>query len=207
MVFTIKMENDKSLIITCKTNIYQKENLVDKIQILCPQFYEGIDLSKFTAVIKYVDPVNVPHTEVLNKDDELYKNRLRYTFPIDSEITKLSGNITLRITFTYVDLSEKKQYVLHTGETTLTVLPLTDYYSFIPEESLEVIDQMIGSLDAKIESVKKLAETYDLKKADNITYEKNKLQLTSNGDKIGNAISIIGGGDHEGDTEFEVVEF
>ena len=41
------------------------------------------------------------------------------------------------------------------------------------------------NLEAKIQATEKIAETYDKEKADNITYEDSKIQLTSNGEKIG----------------------
>ena len=73
---------------------------------------------------------------------------------------------------------------------------------------MEFVDQLVGSLTSKIEATEKLAEAYDKNKADNITYEGNKIQLTSNGLKIGDSITIIGGDDPViTDNELEVVEF
>ena len=201
------MDKRKQLIATITSNIYQREKLVDKIQFLIPQEYDELDLSEFTAILKYVDQGNVSHAEILQKDEDLYKDRLRYTLPIDTSLTQFSGDITIRLTFSKTDLENKKQYVLHTGEYVFTVLPMSDYYTFDPDTSLEFVDQLVGNLEAKIEATEKIAEIYDMKKADNITYEESKLQLTSNGQKIGDAITIVGGDTPGGDTEFEVVEF
>ena len=198
-MYTIIMDANKQL--------YQRENLVDKIQILIPQYYQDIDLSDWIAVLKYVDQANIPHAETLTKDSDIYKNRIRFYLPVDTELTKYSGDITIRITLTKIDMNSKTQYVLHTGETTITISPLKDYYSFVPDESLEFVDQLIGNLEAKIEATEKIAEIYDTKKADNITYEDSRLQLTSNGQRIGDAITIVGDDTPGGDTEFEVVEF
>lgn len=201
------MDNHKQLVTTVRQTIYQRENLVDKIQFLFPQKYENFNLSEFTATLKYVDQANVPHSENLQLQEELYKDRLRYFLPLDTSLTKFAGDIEIRITLSKVDLVEKKQYVLHTGTAVISVSPLKDYYAFSADESLEIIDQIVGQLDAKIEAVEKIAETYDMNKADNITYEESKLQLTSNGQKIGDAITIIGGDIPGEDSEFEVVEF
>ena len=207
-LYTIIMNKQKELIVTEKTYLYQRENLADKIQFLIPPEYNGLSLTDFTAVLKYVDQGNVAHAETLTKDDELYKGKIRYTLPIDTSLTRFAGNISIRITFSKVDMDTKKQYVLHTSEITITISPLSDYYSFVPDESLEFVDQLVGTLEAKIDATEKIAETYDKKKADNITYDDNKIQLTSNGEKIGNSITIVSG-DNPGiiDTEFEVVEF
>lgn len=207
-LYTIIMNKQKELIVTEKTYLYQRENLADKIQFLIPPEYNDLSLTDFTAVLKYVDPGNVAHAETLTKDDELYKGKIRYTLPIDTSLTRFAGDISIRITFSKVDMDTKKQYVLHTSEITITISPLSDYYSFVPDESLEFVDQLVGTLEAKIDATEKIAETYDKKKADNITYDDNKIQLTSNGEKIGNSITIVSG-DNPGiiDTEFEVVEF
>lgn len=204
------MNQDKSLTITTKTNIYRKENMVDKLKFLFPEKYQELELADCTATLKYTDTNNVPHAEILQKDEELYKGRLSYSLPVDSDLTKFPGDINLRVTFTKLDMDTQIQYTMHTGEVTIPILPLSDYYNFVPEESLEFVDQMVGTLQAKIEAIEKIAETYDSEKADNISYENDKLQLTSNGFKIGDPVSISGGsGGNPGgsDNEFEVVEF
>ena len=187
------MNQDKSLTITTKTNIYRKENMVDKLKFLFPEKYQELELADCTATLKYTDTNNIPHAEILQKDEELYKGKLAYTLPLDSELTEFPGNINLRVTFTKIDMETQTQYVMHTGEVAITILPLSDYYNFVPEESLEFVDQMVGTLQAKIEAIEKLAETYDKEKADNIVYEDNKLQLTSNGEKIGDVATIATG--------------
>ena len=187
------MNQDKSLTITTKTNIYRKENMVDKLKLLFPETYENLNLAECTATLKYTDINNVPHAEILQKDEELYKGKLSYSLPIDSNLTKLPGDINLRVTFTKLDMDTQTQYTMHTGEVTIPILPLSDYYNFVPEESLEFVDQMVGTLQAKIEAIEKLAEAYDNEKADNIVYEDNKLQLISNGEKIGDPATIATG--------------
>lgn len=164
------MNPDKSLVITKQTNIYRKENMVDKLKFLFPEKYQELELADCTATLKYTDTNNVPHAEILQKDEKLYKGKLAYTLPLDSELTEFPGDINLRVTFTKLDMDTQTQYTMHTGEVTISILPLSDYYNFVPEESLEFVDQMVGTLQAKIEAIEKLAETYDKEKADNIVY-------------------------------------
>ena len=64
-IYTIIMDKHKQLVTTVGQTIYQRENLVDKIQFLFPQKYENFNLSEFTAILKYVDQANVPHSENL----------------------------------------------------------------------------------------------------------------------------------------------
>ena len=87
-MYTILMNSDKSLVCTSRTTLYQRDKLVDKLQILIPQTYEDINLSDFTAVLKYIDQGNEVHSEILIKDEEVYKESyLRYTLPIDTNLT------------------------------------------------------------------------------------------------------------------------
>ena len=202
------MNEQKELIATVKNILYQKEKLVDKIQFLFPQNYNDLKLSECTAILKYLDQSNIPHAEILKKDNELYKNHLRFVLPIDTNLTQFAGDIEIRITFSKFYMEQQKHYVLHTSPIVLTINPLKDYYAFVPDESLEFVDQLVGNLEAKLEATDIIAESYDKEKADNISYEDNKIQLTSNGNKIGDAITIISGGEGgSGGNEFEVVEF
>lgn len=204
------MNKDKSLTITSKTKIYRKENMVDKLKFLFPETYQDLVLSECTATLKYADVHGIPHAEILQKDEELYKGKLSYTLPVDSDLTEYPGDITLRITFSKVDMETETQYVMHTGEVVITIDRLSDYYNFAPDKSLEFVDQLVGSFQAKIEAAEKVADLYDAEKADNITYEDDKLQLTANGKPIGDSVTIVsdGGGESGGNTDdFEVVEF
>lgn len=204
------MNKDKSLTITSKTKIYRKENMVDKLKFLFPEKYQDLVLSECTATLKYADVHGVPHAEILQKDEELYKGKLAYTLPVDSELTEYPGDIALRITFTKLDMETETQYVMHTGEVTITIDRLSDYYNFSPDKSLEFVDQLVGYFQSKIEAAEKVADLYDAEKADNITYADDKLQLTANGKPIGDSVTIVSGSEEDpgGSTDdFEVVEF
>lgn len=203
------MNSDKSLITSVKTTLYQREKLVDKIQFLFPTIYQDLDLKTCKAILKYTDQGNVAHSEILAMDEELYKGYLRFLLPVDTNLNQFSGDVTIRVTFTKVDTVFKKQYVLHTGEISVHINPLSDMYSFVTDESLEMIDQMVGQLDAKIKALDAIAETYERTKADDLSYDNNTLQLKANGKKVGTPINIVSGesGGTPSGSEFEIIEF
>lgn len=204
-MYTILMDKHKQLVKTVETKLYQREKLTEKLQFLFPKIYNDIDLSEFTIILKFIDQQGISHAEILSPDDDLYKGKIRCTMPIDSDLTKFSGDISIRITFEKIDVENQTQYVLHTGETTITISPLKDYYCFVPDKSLEFVDQLVGNLEAKIEATEKIADIYDKSKADNISYSNNNLQLTANGEKIGDSITLS---DETAIAEnFNVVEF
>lgn len=192
-MYTILMNSDKSLVCTTKTTLYQRDKLVDKLQILIPQTYEDINLSDFTAVLKYVVQGNEVHSEILIQDEELYKDSyLRYILPIDTNLTRFAGNIKICLTLNKVDMEEMKEYSLNTGETTITITPLSDYYKFVSDESLSIIDQKVNELNVKLEAVDKMSTAYVETKADNIKLDKetSEIYLTAHNKQIGDKIAI-----------------
>ena len=126
-MYTIIMNSDKTLSASITTNIFQKENLVDKIQFLFPAEYNCEDLSDFTATLKWIDQANEAHAETLELDQELYKGKLRYVLPLDTEFTKFAGIIKLRITLSKIDDVTNDVYVLHTGDIEVSILPRDEY--------------------------------------------------------------------------------
>lgn len=205
------MNDDKSLTATVVTTLYQREKLADKIQILIPPNYGELDLSEFTATLKYVDQANVPHAEILPKDKDLYKEHIRYVLPVDTNLTQYAGDIAIRITLQKNDMEVRKTYVVHTGELIINISPLKDYYAFVPDESLEFVDQIVSNLQNKIEALDKVADAYDKTKADNIKIENgNEIQLLSNKIPIGDKI-VVTNDDSGGETgegcSFDMVEF
>ncbi len=191
-MYTILMLDDKSLCKSVQTTLYQREKLVDKIQFLFPATYEDINLTECDVVLKYVTPDNTTHSEYLIKDEELYKDDyLRCVMNVDTGITKFAGDIILRISFINIDSENGvTEEVLHTGETTITITPLIDYFEKVGDEALEVLDQRILELKAMIEATTIAVESIDKNKADNIVLEDKTLSLTASGNKIGDSVKI-----------------
>lgn len=203
-MYTFLLNKDKSLLATERIKIYQREKLVDKVQFILPQSYEEIDLTNknVSIILKYVDQEGNAQSEFLVKDDELYKdNYVRCELPIDTNITKFAGNITLHLTIIYLDVENQINQVMHSSETILTISPLKDMYVNINDKSLEILDQKIIELQASIEAANILNESIDKNKADDLSYEDNTLQLMSNGKKIGTPQTL------DQLNEFEIVHF
>lgn len=201
-MYTILMNTDKSLIATNRINIYQRENAVDKIQFLLPQTYEDLNLSEFEVVVKYVDQGNVAHSEILELQEELYKEKLQYILPVTTKITQFAGDVKLCLSVLNVNLdNDEKEEVLHTGETIINVKSIDDIFAFTPKESLETIDKKILELQVAIKANTMIAESIDQNKANDLSYENNTLQLLANGKPIGTSHIL------DQQTEFDVVEF
>ena len=172
-MYTILMNNDKSLIASVRTTIYQRENLVDKIQFLCPQKYDDVNLADYVAVLKYVDQGNELHFEVLAKDSELYKNRLRYILPVDTKLTRFAGNVSVRILFVQdISYNSLLNPVLKTGDNIITITKdETIIYSPDVAASVSVLQNRVTSNEKSIDELKS-------GKADNISYDNKSNQLS-----------------------------
>jgi hypothetical protein len=137
-----------------------------------------------------------------------------YELPIDTSLTQLSGDLKLKLNLQCIDYEgstssesddesapepEPKQYVINSDDIIVTVLPVADYYSVIPDQSLSYINQKIAELESKQKELEATAEVYDRDKADNIELHIDKyskcLMLTSHGKQVGDVIDLNDLGD------------
>lgn len=129
-MYSIVMDKNKCLIKSCGITLYQGESLIDKLQFLIPKEYNGFDLGTFTAKVIYILPGNVSGSEDLSINKELYNDtHYSFTFPIDSKISTIAGDVTLHLTFLKVDDVAKKKYQTTTSKVTLTVKPYETAYN------------------------------------------------------------------------------
>lgn len=143
-MYTIVMNQDKSLSQTEVTTLYQGENLVDKIRFLIPLKYGDLDLSEFSSKLKYIDQGNVIHLEGLELSEKLYKDcMLCYYLPIRSKLTKFAGDIAMQISF-----DKDGQNILHTSETIITIHSLhPGYQYFIDDTAGDSSDNILGDYE------------------------------------------------------------
>lgn len=151
MSYTILMDNSKYLTATTTTMLYQGENYCDTFQFLIPVEYDGHDLQQFIVAMQYTNAEGQCFMDILEPDEELYKEKyIRFPLPITTKLTKIPGEVKITLSLNHFDKLEGVQYTLHTSEISVQVNPIADYYTF-SDDSLNKIDKLIGSLDAKIE--------------------------------------------------------
>lgn len=144
-MYTILMNSDKSLSKTVVKTLFQGEKLVDKFRFLIPQNYNDLKLSDFTTTLKYIDQGNTVHSEKLTLSEELYQNRmLCFYLPVDSELTKFAGNITIHLV-----LNKGNQYILHSGEATITIDAVSPYYQHLDIHSDSSDDETTNPTDGE----------------------------------------------------------
>ena len=217
----ILLKGDKSLIQTKKISIFQRENLVDRMNFLIPFLYEDMDMEPFQVTLQYLDVGGTVHAEKLIRlsdgqggyedyeDVDGNKTHMIYRLDVTSKLTLLSGDITIKLTMDYIDyeaqtesISDNEEapaptpihYVFNSDDTVITVKPIADYYSVVPDESLSYINNKIAELDAKQKALEETANTYMATKADNIELHVDRysqcIRLMSNGRPIGDEIDL-----------------
>lgn len=127
-LYTIVMKNDKTLVTTNRVKIYKNEFGIDTIRFLVPKFYveskNKIDISKLIVIAKYQLPNNSYVSKQLELQDELYKDMLDYRLDIGHDITKMDGEIKIRLLFfdSYIDGSEDyAEKAIRTGYTYINI--------------------------------------------------------------------------------------
>ena len=195
-MYTILVNDDNTLTTSVRERIMQRSKLVDSLHFLVEPTYKELNIADFTVTLEYVLPISKKYkAETLIKSDELYKERLEYKLPFDTNLTREYGDIEIQLTFTKVDLDEEGkdiQYVRKTSTTSITIVPISAWSDVIPDEALTDLDQKILKTDAQIKELHEMQENILVEKADNLVLdEENKeLYLTAEGNQIGNKVKL-----------------
>lgn len=181
------MDKYKNLNTTVRTSLFKQESMVDKIQFLIPPEYEGIDISDYIVTLKYVDPNGNFHSEVLEKDIEMYKDYLRYALPVTTKLTQVAGTIMIRLTL--VKFANEAENVeidkLETASTTLSIRQPDGFSDYVNFEDIEAYKAQVANLNRDVE---KLSEEMP---NDLAIGEHENLHLTHDGERIGEGVEIL----------------
>lgn len=211
-MYTFLIGDDNTLTASVTERIMERSKMVDNMHFLADQIYKDVNMSDFTVMLEYVLPISKKYkTEFLKKSENLYKNKLEYLLPFDTNLTSEAGDIEIQLTFTKVEMnSEGKttQYVRKVGPGIVHIIPISKWSDIIPDEALSTLDQRIIALEALN---KAMTDRFNINldnKADNLMYDdEHRIQLTSNGKPIGNAIKITAESVEVEDGSLRVVQF
>lgn len=210
-MYTFLINADNSITASLTERIMQRSKLVDSLHFLADAIYSGVDMTEYTVLLEYKLPVSKSYkTEILKKSTELYKNKLEYKLPFDTNLTSEAGDIEFWLTFSDVEMTaegETIQRVRKVGPGVVHIIPISNWADVVPDEALSSLDQRLIELIALNKSMYDQLNINLDGKADNIKYQNNILQLTSNGKEIGNAVEIAGGGSGADSHTMRVVPF
>ena len=194
-MYTFLINEDNTITASLTERIMQQSKLVDNLHFLTDQTYKGVNMGEYTVMLEYVLPVSRRYkTEILTKSDELYKNKLEYVLPFDTNLTSEAGDIEFQLTFIHVEMDSEGQTIQRVrkaGPGVVHIIPISKWSDLITDEALGILDQRIIALEALNNAMTDRMNANFANKADNITYDdEHRIQLTSGGKPIGNAIKI-----------------
>ena len=156
MFYTIVANDNLDLITTVKPALRQRETNAHTLRFLLPPTHVKDDtlhnINEFIVVAKYLTPDDVSHVEVLQLQDMPYKDKLDYRLEVDTGMTAKAGIINLHLSFLNTEVLDDgtvTECVFHSGYTTIEIEPVKEII-FIPDTSLEAIDQILLSMDSKV---------------------------------------------------------
>ena len=193
-MYTFLINEDNTLTRSVEERIMERSKMVDNLHFLADTTYKGVDMSDYTVLLEYLLPVSKRYkTEILTKSDELYKNKLEYTLPFDTNLTNEPGDVQIQLTFSNITMDpdgKTTQHVRKVGPGVVHIVPISAWSDVVPDATLTAVDQRIIALEALAKTLQERNQAIFDSKADNLSYDDHTLQLTSNGKKIGNAIKI-----------------
>lgn len=193
-MYTFLINEDNTLTCSVEERIMERSKMVDNLHFLADTTYKGVDMSDYTVLLEYLLPVSKRYkTEILTKSDELYKNKLEYVLPFDTNLTNEPGDIQMQLTFSNITMDpdgKTTQHVRKVGPGVIHIIPVSAWSDVVPDATLTAVDQRIIALEALAKTLQERNQAIFDSKADNLSYDDHTLQLTSNGKKIGNAIKI-----------------
>lgn len=210
-MYTFLINENNTLTCSVQDAIMERSKMVDKLHFLADPTYKGIDMTDYTVNLEYVLPISKRYkTEILTKSDELYKNKLEYILPFDTDLTSEPGDIQMQLTFLAVTMDSDGttvQHVRKVGPGVIHIVPIQNWSDLIPDAALSSVDQRLLAAEAMLKALSdRNAAIFD-SKADNLSYIDQKLQLTANGKPIGNAVKITQESVETEDGSLRVVEF
>lgn len=210
-MYTFLINENNTLTCSVQDAIMERSKMVDKLHFLADPTYKGVDMTDYTVNLEYVLPISKRYkTEILTKSDELYKNKLEYILPFDTDLTSEPGDIQIQLTFLAATMDSDGttvQHVRKVGPGVIHIVPIQNWSDLIPDAALSSVDQRLLAAEAMLKALSdRNAAIFD-SKADNLSYIDQKLQLTANGKPIGNAVKITQESVETEDGSLRVVEF
>lgn len=198
MAYTFLLNDDNSIYASHREVLMQRSKLVDEIWFLVKPNYKTVenDMSLFSVILEYILPNSKSyHSLELIKNEEGYKEYIKYVVPFDTNLSSEAGDIQLQLSFIYVGLDadgKSIQKVRKTKSTTLHITPVAAWSDIIPDSSLAAIDQRIIKTQAQIKELGYYAEILSENQVDNLVYDKKSdyLQLMAGKKEIGDKVNV-----------------
>lgn len=197
-MYTVIVGADGSMVASVVEVITQNSNLAHTLRILAPTEYCGYDVRGFIAVLEYKTPESGSvGTETLAASAEEYKGYVEYLVPVKKVMTAEAGELLISVTFMQnvktEDGGQADPVVLKTQASEILVAETDGWAGDLPEDTLNALDEKMLELQGMQGELKDMQDHLNNNKADGLIYEEHELQLTANGNPIGDSVTVTGG--------------
>lgn len=199
-MFYIKLDENMDLVITVREPLFRGDNLNRKLVYLMPLTIGDIDMMTAYVYLNYIRADGVADVVVMERMEEMYnESYYQYTLPVTCKLTRCPGEVC-----TWIHIytgTPSNPSIQKTGECMLQIQDSKNMDDYFCDHQITAIYQLQKSID---ENTKKI-DTGLSGKADGISYddETRKLQLTANGEAVGDAV-VVPSDSYAEDIESEV---
>lgn len=189
-MFYIMLDDDMNLLITVKEPIYRGDNLNQKITYLLPKQVGEIDMLSATPYLTYIRADGVADIVSLERKDELYKDsHYQYVLPVTCRLSKFPGEVCSWLQI--FSGTPSNPTIAKSGECLLQIQDSKNIDDYICDHQLSAIyalQKQGGEINEDMEALRVEVD----KKGDDLIYdaEKQTLQLSSNGNPVGDVIDM-----------------
>lgn len=195
-MYTLLINENKEVIATHRETIMQRDKLVNKLQVLCPRMFNGLDVSQFDLAMMYRLPISHDlKLVILTLNDTDYKEEYcNYILDIDTDITSENGDVEITFQFMSTELSdtgENIERVQGIKPTTIHICELADWLA-LSDSALNTLAQLYLNNKNMLLAQDKLLQDINNSKLDDIKIdpETGKLIGVSNGNETGIGVDL-----------------
>lgn len=159
----IKMNDDKSLTVTVRTENYTTENLAEELSFLVPYKYNDTDLNTCTILLSLIGindtEYSTPLIDIISLENikQYNDNYFICSIPITKKYTFQPLTYKLWLTFINAD----RELVLKTGSSLIKINQSEIIEEYLPDSTLSLIDQWEIKIENIYAETKSLTETFD----------------------------------------------
>lgn len=190
-MYTILLNDDKSLIATDPQTIYQNENAADSIRFLLPETLDDVSVSKSTIFVSYIRSDNRADVDRLDVLPELYNGYLECHLKMASRITQVPGKVCLFLQIYSGD--PDRPTILKTGEHNLIVTAYKNMDHYMADTQLSALYRMQTNINQLISDQSDLAAAQEEMREeipDDLIIAERRLHLSKEDTPMGKGIGL-----------------
>lgn len=190
-MYTILLNDDKSLVATAPQVIYQNENAADSLRFLLPETLDDVPIKDSTIFVSYIRSDNRADVDRLSPLPELYNGYLDYHLKVASRITKVPGKVCLFLQIYHGDPNSPT--VMKSGEHELVITAAKNMDHYIADIQVSALYRMQHAIDRLSAGQSDLAAAQESMRADipdDLIVADRRLHLSKDEEPMGHGVGL-----------------